>query len=218
MPGLKIRIQSQRRSGNHFLFALLWENFVLPPNLAMRSSAGELQDPKYLWGGKVHLPGRDGKCRVPLGKLFGTHSRAHKCKIPKKKVLYIFRHPVPRAISEWRFVSPDGSRPWQEFINPHTMTAWMEHVRSYLAPGWAVVRYEDLLRDRNRVLPWIEEIFGLERKHDTWRGVPHTVGWQPRQTPVQPKTILPEMMRVAGDVIPEGFAGYSYKEIPIRVY
>jgi len=194
-----VRVCSHPRSGTHMLLAILYKNFEFNQDISLVLSPRGMK-----W-----VDGRTKQVLVPWGKLHGTHKKFGVSKTdPKKRLIYLIRHPVDVMSSFWRFANNDLST--EEYIKKSRIQFWYDSVKSY--EGHAIfVRYEDLINDKQFV-PELEKIraaYKLKPKSGYPIKINEMVGW----IPLNPKSTTYNREYVTDlvkKVVPQGFFGYYF--------
>ena len=200
-----IKVVSFRRSGTHYLMALLWENF----SLGETSGTEPVRDRK--WAGEVD----NGRASIPWKRLFGGHwaHSVHKQKAPwpEELNLYIVRHPYCCLRSLWLLYGAGES--FEAFCRDDRLEAWCEHVVSWL--DTKAVTYEQLCASPIQTLTWIQQQYNLKRREDgPFKLVNKSVGWNPGDrafyNPATANPVIRERMKQIFNVVPQIRKRFGY--------
>jgi len=160
-----LKVCSYRRSGTHYLMALMAKNFRFKDDLEMEMYTEDAH--KWATSDKTLE-------KVPWGKLFDTHKEYSGAEI--EELIYIYRHPVEVFRSLWEFEGKPGTI--NEFVTDKKITDWRKHVESYINAGVFPVRYDYLCALPVRMLTDIGTYFGLKLVDGEYHPVKERVGWK----------------------------------------
>jgi len=158
-----LKICSHKRSGTHYLMALIHKNFYFPDDLTLLARADNGQ--KWHEGGK--------KAFVPWGKLFGTDTINHD---KDWNILYLIRHPLDVMRSCWEF---DGCRGTINEYSTEARISYWYNTTLYYTTNFPFVKYEELMVKPTAMLELIKNTYKLQKKNRTYENIKEKVGWLP---------------------------------------
>lgn len=191
-----LKVCSYRRSGTHYLMALLAANFKFKENLEQVASTE--------YGNKWVQSGKDCE-NVPWGKLFGTHS-VHNA-TEHRHLLYIYRHPVDVMRSLWEFHGKPGTL--TEFVTPEKIRDWKRHVSSYIDANVYSVRYDQLCATPISVLDGIRKRFELKLIDGEFHPVKERVGWKEKAKMAETEGYRTETLDIFSEVLGHSYRGFK---------
>ena len=191
-----LNVCSYRRSGTHYLMALIAANFKFKEDLRLEAETGH--ENKWIGDGNI-------KATVPWGKLFLTHG--HFGTALENNMVYIYRHPVDVFRSLWEFFGKPGGL--NEFVTEDKIEDWIHHVNGYLNADIYSVRYDHLTSMPISTLNKLKDHFELKLKDGEFHPVKERVGWKEKAKMAETEGYSENTLDLFRSVLGEEFRGFK---------
>jgi len=192
-----VKVCSYKRSGTHWLMALMACNFRYDEDLSLTAHSD---------GRRWVLTGHK-KARVPWGKLFLTHDPIEKVKHDKSKIIYIHRHPLDVMRSLWEFHGkPKGLC---DYVTDYMINEWKNHVEGYINDGIYSISYADLQMKPVKTLQEICTHFGFVLEDGKYHPVKKRVGWAEKSKISEREGYTLKCIARFREILGEDYMGYK---------